>query len=190
MPYGARHIPEDKLAEMLDDLKLHFGEPVRPVSEYCDAFREWHRAIREKVEGTDWRVNTIRYDFDLWKEIVAALDRLVIPIAKSNYLWRLIYGDGLKRTEKCPVHKGVWSGYAWDRACEYGCQHGYDQTGWLPEPHVYTQPPPDREAERDESGRVTRAGVRYVQDRCYACGGTLEKGRHIEPEEAGQLPYG
>lgn len=144
-----KSLTDEQATEMLATLSKHYKEPVRPVSEYCNAFREWHKACKQRLDEPftgDWERNN-------WEEIVKALDRVYIPIVKSNYLWRLIYGDQQVRTEKCPKHKGRWSGYALGipmtddevraagkevtpyiryhhNVCE--CQHGYDITGWLP----------------------------------------------------------
>ena len=178
MPYGSKHIPEERLKEMLDELQAHFGEPVRPVSEYCQAFYDWHKAIIEKVkrvEAGEERESMEGY----YEGIRDALNTLVIPIRKSNYLWRRIYGDGFHRTEMCPEHKGRWSGYSHDRACDYGCNHGYDITGWLPELHEFVEKPEDVEPVF-EDGKVVKMGIRYgPRDQCYRCGGTQEKGQHV-----------
>jgi hypothetical protein len=58
-------------------------------------------------------------------------------IAKSNLLYRLLYLGERLRTEPCPRHRGVWSGYK-DSAPFCDCQYlesgtvGFDVTGWLP----------------------------------------------------------
>lgn len=107
-------------------LSKHYGEPVRPVSEYCESFRSWHKALTDKVnreEGDEYGrdESLIRA-----KE---ALDALVMPIYKSSCLARLIYGEEELRTEMCPEHKGRWVGLPFgDNDCKHGCQY----TGWLP----------------------------------------------------------
>lgn len=112
-----------------------FGEePVRLVSDYCTAFRDWVRAISEAVErgDFDWDENMK----EKWRERVEVLQGAEIDIRKSNLLYRLIYLGEQLRTEKCPRHKGRWSGYGWGHIC--ACQdyedggYGPDLTGWLP----------------------------------------------------------
>ncbi len=49
-----------------------------------------------------------------------------LRVRKSNCLGRMLYSGEDLRTEKCPEHKGHWSGY--NSQCELGCQ----MTGWLP----------------------------------------------------------
>lgn len=118
-----------QVAEHTDALTRHYGERVAPVSEYCDAFRKWHQALKDKVARIDAGTEQ-DYGGEQYREIADALDRLVIPIAKSNLLWRLIYGAQPLRTKPCPEHKGQWSGCKWDSYCE--CMDGSDVTGWLP----------------------------------------------------------
>jgi hypothetical protein len=183
MPYGDKHIPEERLQEMLDDLRQHYGEPVRPVSEYCQAFYDWQKVWGEKIKRIDDGKEPDQWTEDPRhaRKILEALNFIMLPIIKSNYLWRRLYGDGLHRTEMCPEHKGRWSGYSHDRACDYGCNHGYDLTGWLPEPHVFVEKPEDTPVLKDSSGKIIQYGRSHgPRDQCYQCGGTLEKGQHID----------
>jgi hypothetical protein len=55
---------------------------------------------------------------------------LLIDIAKSCLLYRLIYADEPLRSRRCPVHKGVWSGWSFEPCA---CSFGPNLTGWLPE---------------------------------------------------------
>lgn len=106
-------------------LAQHYGEPVRPVSEYCAAFNTWAQALQERAER---RKGTEEDCDDRWVEGLLTVLR---QISKSNFLDRLIYQGEKKRTRMCPVHKGTWSGLqgdSWDI-----CLHGCDKTGWLPE---------------------------------------------------------
>ena len=94
------------------------GDPIRPVSEYCKAFDTWARVISES-------------DDKQLQEIAENSFAIRLAISKSNLLYRLIYlGEDL-RTEKCPIHKGTWSGYG---NCQNDppCNSGLDITGWLP----------------------------------------------------------
>lgn len=118
------------------------GDPVRPVSEYCEAFRLWQTAISEAIDRGDFDAAE-GYEGDTtywvnqrkkWEEVRDALNVLRLPIAKSALLLRLIYGDESQlRTKKCPKHNGHWVGCAWDQdQCECVDNHG-NITGWLPE---------------------------------------------------------
>lgn len=54
---------------------------------------------------------------------------LYLAIVKSSYLARRIYGGEAHRTERCPVHLGVWSGIPGpDDENRCACE----MTGWLP----------------------------------------------------------
>ena len=48
-----------------------------------------------------------------------------ITIAKSSFLYRVLYLGEPLRTVRCPVHQGHWSGAAMFEGCECG------GTGWL-----------------------------------------------------------
>jgi hypothetical protein len=98
----------------------YFGEPVMPVSQYCDAFSLWATAIQTLNAGSGKGQGASYHDM---------LDRIEIDIRKSNLLYRLIYRGQQFRRRPCPVHKGHWSGLPLEPpAC--GC----DLVGWLPEP--------------------------------------------------------
>lgn len=116
----------EELAQLMRrELEEHYKEPVRPVSEYCNAFREWHKALGEKCkreEHDDYRDESLIKAYE-------ALNALALPIYKSAMLGRMIYGGEQARIEMCPKHKGRWVGLPWgDNDCEHGCQ----LTGWLP----------------------------------------------------------
>lgn len=125
------------VGRMREALGLHYGEPVRPVSEYCNALWDWFDACQVAAEEYDalteeqraWRSPPPLYEIreHLWK--LRYLD-----IGKSNYLWRRIYAGDPHRTEKCPKHKGHWSG-CYPPGTEHGdceCVFGGNTTGWLP----------------------------------------------------------
>lgn len=145
----------DSIERMEEALRIHYKEPVRPVSHYCKAFEDWGNVLRERLAEIEKEpeehaencnsiknpppggyCNCARY----WSEqdkrwmtpVVEALNHLQLPIRKSNLLFRLIYLGEPLRTEKCPEHKGHWTGCWFDRSCD--CQSGYDVTGWLPTP--------------------------------------------------------
>lgn len=157
-------------------LSDYYREPVKRVSEYCDAFRLWHQVMKDKVKDLEENLDALDknqvWDLEQAKKILDAMDTLVIPIYKSNFLARHVYGKEELRTEKCPEHKGVWSGCTWgEGACPYGCMSDTNVTGWLDQPHTYRQPPEDSEH------------IEYIQDRCYRCGGTKELGPHREKSD-------
>ncbi len=112
----------DKQAQaMLDRLTNHFGYPVRPVYQYCDALNEWAHQISalNQAAGDD----SSRHG----SEYYLHLRNIMIDIRKSNLLWRLIYVGEKVRTEPCPIHNKKWSGINLD-----GCFYGCGETGWLP----------------------------------------------------------
>jgi hypothetical protein len=44
-------LTEEQAQEMLKQLAEHYGEPVRPVNEYCNAIRNWMSAIEQGCYG-------------------------------------------------------------------------------------------------------------------------------------------
>jgi hypothetical protein len=109
-------------------LAKYYGESVRPISQYCQAFVDWHTGIQAMLSDQDAGGQE-----ENWEGVNEALNVLQIPIRKSNMLWRLIYLGQQVRTEKCPIHQGHWMGYG---ECENDppCNSGWDITGWLPNP--------------------------------------------------------
>ena len=81
------------------------------VRHVCDSMRAWRDAMDD--EGHD----------------VRAVDETFRRIGKSALLDRLIYRCEPLRTEKCPAHKGRWSGIP---SSDAECPHGCALTGWLP----------------------------------------------------------
>jgi hypothetical protein len=80
-----------------------------------------------KPTDRDWAIAQLR-EYEGRAEDVSGV---FLQIRKSNLLARLIYGGQQVRTRPCPVHKGHWSGCAWEKlAC--GCLDGCNITGWLP----------------------------------------------------------
>ena len=109
---------KETVEALLKDLSDHFKEPVMPIGRYCDALRTWQRVNVES--GNPDR-----------KRITDATSIVFLAIAKSNLLARLLYDNEPLRTEKCPIHKGVWSGCTWgDSACPH-CMSGANVTGWI-----------------------------------------------------------
>ncbi len=127
-------IPEDKVKEMFSLLREYYGEPVKPLSRFCNAIDSWIHAIRtacqEKKaasEGKPWNHQGSEY--------YEYLSHIRIDIAKSALLSRLMFMDEKLRTKKCPEHKGElamheWIGFPDAPQCDHLC----GGTGWLPEP--------------------------------------------------------
>jgi hypothetical protein len=108
-----------------ESLVEYYGEPVRPVSQYCDAFRQWEKALRVLAE-TKGDSEYEQHRINQWGDVIKAIDTLKIPIYKSSYLGRRIYGGETHREEECPIHKGEWSGLSFkEEPC--GCH----LTGWI-----------------------------------------------------------
>jgi len=100
------------------------------VNEFCKAIDEYINAVdKEHGESEDWPSKQLH-------ALVQDYRQHQITIRKSNFLYRLLYLGERVRLEKCPTHKGKWSGYGWGRQC--ACQdyeaggYGPDITGWLP----------------------------------------------------------
>ena len=116
----------DEEAEVLrKQLEEHYDEPVMPISRYCNALRRWARCIRER----DWDREKSG-EKPLHGGYGKVLETVLMDIAKSNLLWRLLYCGQQFRTQQCPEHKGSWDGHA----MLSGCSHQCDGTGWLREP--------------------------------------------------------
>lgn len=120
---------DEEAQAMLKQLSEHFREPVMPVSKYCAALDTWHRALITEGSGRSKSSSN--------EELASMVSHVFLQIRKSNLLYRLIYAGETLRTEKCPDHKGRWSGCSWsDTPCEcQKMQNGkYDSnvTGWLP----------------------------------------------------------
>ncbi len=119
-------LKDEEVAALLAQLQAHYGEPVLPISRYCDAFRKWAEAmisLNSKTPPNDRQhVHGASY--------ARMLPTVLTDIRKSNLLGRLLYAREPFRSKPCPLHKGTWSGLEWpDSKCPHGC--GY--TGWLPE---------------------------------------------------------
>jgi hypothetical protein len=103
------------------------ANPLMRASEFCAALYDWRSALSDAIADPDVPEHR-KVEF---RQIVASLNAVELPIRKSNYLWRRIYLAQQHRTEKCPDHKGTWSGYGTPPyVC--ACMSGYDVTGWLP----------------------------------------------------------
>lgn len=122
------NLSASQAAEFERELTLYYGEPVRPVSQYCDAFRDWFKALKDKFEREDSGDEYLP-DFrdEALREVIEAARGLELPIYKSSMLYRRIYMGERLRTEMCPTHKGRWVGLP-----SLGNECECDLTGWLP----------------------------------------------------------
>lgn len=122
----ATHGQEQVKGPLLLVLSEFFRERIAPVDRYCEAFRQWHRALIARGGYKD--------------PTVMAIEVVLGGLSKSSMLDRLIYGGEKLRTEKCPdpKHAGVWQGLD---DMSHICLHGCGNTGWLPQPdddaHAY-----------------------------------------------------
>lgn len=121
----ARWTPEEAEALMLD-LGQYFGEPVRRVRQYCEAFRTWQRAIEVAAE-----TETDPHTKQSLQAMADDIHRTSLHVSKSNLLARLIYSGEALRTQPCPIHKGHWSGCAMGAGACPHCMSGFNITGWV-----------------------------------------------------------
>jgi hypothetical protein len=83
----------------------------------------------------DYQYQNLR-DFE---SAAGSVEYVFRSIHKSNLLARILYEGEKLRTQKCPEHKGKWSG------CESGeniCPHKCQLTGWIQEPEDMGRPLP------------------------------------------------
>lgn len=123
-------LTDAEVAEMTEKLQKHFGQPVLPMSRFCNAIRIWFRAV--ETNNTDPGLTAGKAPDALFgSDYFKHLRRIEIDISKSNLLARLLYGGEPLRTEKCPAHGGHWDGHA---QVILGCTYGCEGTGWLKTP--------------------------------------------------------
>jgi hypothetical protein len=132
---GSRRTTEEEITRFIQAYEA--GEPIMPVSFYCEAIETWARVAPEVPHPAGpapsrWMEDENKVRMELGKVIGA----VSLAIRKSNLLWRLIYGGERLRTKACPVHKGRWSGciLPGETQCKGACMSGINVTGWLPEP--------------------------------------------------------
>lgn len=134
---------KEQADEAMAALQEFFGEPVRPVRQYCSALETWMRCLEidagmrpsQIPQGFTPRGKGGREGY------VTMLGAIRRDITKSNLLARLIYGGQPLRTRPCPLHKGRWSG-CHPEPCPHGCSDGTNITGWLPEEGTPEKPAP------------------------------------------------
>lgn len=144
-------LTDEQAAQMLARLADHFGEPVMPVSRYCDALRTWSRCMLERHGYASRAGRAVAY--------------VELQIRKSNLLARLIYGGEELRTRECPRHRGRWSGVG-------VCRHGCGETGWIPNDWPDAFPRCSLHPDRPAVGRTVSVqpdGEYAAVDECFEC---------------------
>ena len=114
-------IDNEIVNEHLAALEEWYGEPVLPISKYCEAFETWAQCI---IKANEKKARAQGFDY------YERLHSILIDIKKSNLLARLLYDKEKFRTKECPIHKGVWNG---DAMLTGNCLFACDGTGWLRE---------------------------------------------------------
>lgn len=97
---------EKEAAAALATLIEYHGEPVMPVSAYCERLYEWMAAI-EALNANPR--DGVEEQGSNYHHLLGAIE---MDISKSNLLYRTIYCGRPKRSTPCPVHKGHWAGLA------------------------------------------------------------------------------
>lgn len=126
----------------LQALERHYGEPVMPISRYCDALGIWADVVSRNATSA-------------LAKAARAFPAIHLAIRKSNLLARLLYDGQQLRSMPCPEHDGRWSG-CFDH-CPHGCTDNENVTGWLPNAGDYRalasqnlrRPEDDVEAQRN-----------------------------------------
>jgi hypothetical protein len=134
-------LEETEVQAMLKQLSEHFNEPVMPLTKFCSTLTKWARII-EEVNHEHWEDLKKRMPDatpDLLthhgNEYYLHIGGILTDIYKSDLLGRMFYGGEEPRTEKCPEHKGHWSGIEYISDGNHPsneCPHGCQLTGWLP----------------------------------------------------------
>ena len=115
---------------------------VQKTEEYCDKFREWAKVMHEAYRECEERKKAGEEPlYPQGEDFIAHLDAVMLAIAKSSLLNRTVYGGQKPRTEKCPLHRGHWSGLSpqrpdytrWGNSTPCECWDGWEASGWIPE---------------------------------------------------------
>lgn len=124
---GEMPLTSEEAYALLGRLSSFFGEPVKPIGEYCHAFKVWLEAFEAayRRETDDSRKQS-------YLEKVRTLRGADLLVRKSNLLARLLYGGETLREQPCPIHKGYWDGCAFlaEDACPH-CMSDANVTGWV-----------------------------------------------------------
>ncbi len=147
-------LTEEEARQLIRRLEEHYGEPAWPLSKVCNAVFTWMDCIEKN--NTDPQL--ARGSYGQGVKYYKHFRQMKVDIMKSNLLGRLLYAKEALRTERCPRHKGHWSGQA---MFFEKCPHNCDGTGWLrarPEDGGYTGGISIREGKEID-------GELYVKDR-------------------------
>ena len=117
---------KEEAHELLRRLEQFYGQPVLPLSNFCDAMELWMDCIVKNNTEPALMQEGINHG----QKYFEYLKFMRIDIRKSNLLGRLLYAKEPLRTRMCPIHKGHWNGQAmFFEKCNLLC----DGTGWLRE---------------------------------------------------------
>ena len=130
-----RRLPEpDEVVVARRIMERHYNEPVRPVSHYCERLAEYAEGLDVAIQSTTERGGRECGPFGELEAAVTVRDGLRLLkqwAGKSNLLARLVYQDEPLRTERCPEHKGRWSGCTFGSSKCPHCMDGLNVTGWI-----------------------------------------------------------
>lgn len=143
-----------------DDVRLarsvmerHYREPVRPVSHYCERLALYPEALDIAIAEHNPEMGGVCGPFGSKEQAIVVRDglrELAHWAIKSNLLARLLYADEPLRTERCPEHKGRWSGCHLE-PCPHGCNDGSNLTGWIDQSSEQSANAPASAATNQES---------------------------------------
>lgn len=112
-------IEEKEAQRMLEQLSLYYRQPVMPLSHFCKGLEKWGKAMSDSKGGYE----------SLGRDVLSG----VYAARKSNLLFRIFFLNEDPRKEKCPKHKGIWSGCIFENKDACDCMSGNNVTGWLPD---------------------------------------------------------
>jgi hypothetical protein len=124
------HLDKETREHYEHELEKHYGEPIWPISDFCDRLGLYIQALKEGREDKRAFYTSSPYSKEITDFLIDNGPTIITFARKSNLLFRLLYLRQPLRTKKCPKHQGHWSG------CKFGldgceCQVGFDVTGWL-----------------------------------------------------------
>ena len=103
-------LTDEQAQRMLRLLSAHYGERIAPVSQTCEAIRDWVAACLVAADEYKQPPEGKRGSPPPLYRVRDMIGIIELEISKSDYLRRRIYAGEPHRTVKCPVHKGRWSG--------------------------------------------------------------------------------
>jgi hypothetical protein len=139
----------DKLrawATTLSERSMHLKQMLYPGLDSKDT-EQWNKVLEEyrrDMAGTDAHGDGTERQrliekLRSYEKSDEHVHRTFLAIGKSNLLARILYSGEKMRTQRCPEHKGRWTGIEWaDNACPHKCQ----LTGWVQEQEDMGKPLP------------------------------------------------